>query len=475
MNQKLVMPKHPNVIWIMPDQLRAQALGCNGDPNVHTPNIDALAARGINFTQARSGFPLCCPARGSFLTGLYPHRCTPGHDLGLPPTQTTIAHILREHGYKTAYFGKWHLDAEGAEDKLMPNRAVFHQIPPERRGGFEKFNGYQNNNEPWDCYVNDDAGDMYRLPGFETDAVTDLLLGYLREQKPGQPFFAVMSVLCPHNPYLAPEEYLKDKNPCDVRLRPNVPQVGWVREQARRELAGYYASIENIDHNVGRVVRALDELGLADDTYIVFFSDHGDMHGSHGQFRKTTPHEEAVRIPFIIGTGHGCLYSIAPQVLYGNNGAGLCDALLNHVDVAPTTLGLCNVPVPGWMQGFDYSGHVRGQVPQGEPEDVLIQCNMPTMHHNSVGATWRGIITRDGWKYVVAEGHEWMLYNLKDDPYEQMNMALTVNYLPQAKALNQRLRARLEEIGDDYELQYIAAEQNGVVMEQSVLLSGNQP
>lgn len=456
MNQKLSMPRKPNVIWIIPDQMRGQAMSCMGDPNVHTPNLDALAARGINFVEARSGFPLCCPARGSFLTGLYPNNCTPGHDLGLPPEKKTIAHVMKENGYKTAYFGKWHLDAEGAEGKLAPNRAVLHKIPPERRGGFEKFNGYQNNNEPWDCYVNDDDGELYRLKGFETDAVTDLLIDYMKEQKREEPFFAVMSVLSPHNPYLAPEEYLKDKRPSDMKLRKNVPDVEWVKEQAARELTGYYAAIENMDYNVGRIVKALDDFQLADDTYVMFFSDHGDMHGSQGQFRKTTPFEEAVRVPLIISNGHGCLYSIAPPVLYGNNHAGICDALVNHVDIAPTTLGLCNIPVPDWMQGFDYSGHVTGILPENEPAEVYLQCNIPTMHHNSIGAAWRGIVTKDGWKYVAVEGREWLMYNLKDDPYEQMNMALIADYIPKKLELNHLLGQWIRKTGDTFELPEIA-------------------
>ena len=127
------MPDRPNVIWILADQLRAQALSCNGETNITTPNIDALAARGVNFHNAVSGFPLCCPFRGSMLTGLYPHHCTPGHDLGLPPEKQTIAHVLKENGYHTAYFGKWHLDKEGAEDDIANKRAIFHVIP--QKGG----------------------------------------------------------------------------------------------------------------------------------------------------------------------------------------------------------------------------------------------------------------------------------------------------------------------------------------------------
>ena len=146
--QKSAMPKRPNVIWVLADQLRAQALSCNGETNICTPNIDQLAMRGVNFTAAVSGYPLCCPYRGSMLTGLYPNHCTPGHDKGLPPEQKTIAHVLHDAGYHTAYFGKWHLDAEGAAAAIRPKREVFHIVKPEHRGGFDYWLGYENNNEP---------------------------------------------------------------------------------------------------------------------------------------------------------------------------------------------------------------------------------------------------------------------------------------------------------------------------------------
>ena len=160
---------HPNVIWIFGDQHRAQALGCMGDPNVHTPNIDRLAAEGLTFTHAVSGFPLCCPFRGSLLTGRYPHHCVPGHEYQMPPEQPTVATVFNEAGYRTSYFGKWHLDGFHESD----GRAALHIVPPERRGGFDDWVGYENNNSQWDCWVHGGEGDdafHYRLPGYETDA-----------------------------------------------------------------------------------------------------------------------------------------------------------------------------------------------------------------------------------------------------------------------------------------------------------------
>jgi arylsulfatase A-like enzyme len=135
-------------------------------------------------------------------------------------------------------------------------------------------------------------------------------------------------------------------NPAQLVMRPNVPPIERVQSQARRELAGAYAQIENLDWNVGRVRQALVEAGLDLDTHLLFFSDHGDMHGSHGQFKKTSPWEESVRVPFIIA---------GLQPMYAAR-RGRTSALLNHVDIVPTTLGLCGIARPDWMRGVDYSG-----------------------------------------------------------------------------------------------------------------------
>ena len=125
------------------------------------------------FRGAVAGCPLCCPFRGSLLTGRYPHECVPGHEYRMPPEQPTVAHAFGEAGYHAAYFGKWHLDGWHERD----GRAALHVVPPERRGGFDEWVGYENNNSQWDCWVHggDGADDRpYRLPGYETDCLTDL-------------------------------------------------------------------------------------------------------------------------------------------------------------------------------------------------------------------------------------------------------------------------------------------------------------
>ena len=437
-----------NVIWIFGDQHPAHALGCNGDPNVSTPHLDRLAGEGQNWERAVAGCPLCCPFRGSLLTSRYPHECVPGHECRMPSALPTLAQVFTANGYDTAWFGKWHLDGFHERE----GRAAMHIVPPERRGGFKTWIGYENNNSQWDCWVHggEGAGTFhYRLPGYETDSLTDLLLEYIagkaRDKSAGreQPFFAVLSVQPPHDPYLAPAEWMQRHTPGTVGLRPNVPPVERILRQARSEWAGAYAMIENLDWNVGRVREALARAGLADDTHILFFSDHGDLHGAHGQFRKTAPWEEAIRVPFIVG-------GLTP--FYGA-GTGRQQVLVNHVDVAPTTLGLCGITVPEWMRGADLSGlRLPGRGTVSLPDSAYLQLAVPTRHHDSIDRPWRGVVTHDGWKYAALEGQPWLLFNLNEDPFELVNLAHNTRYAVERHRLNERLRQWGADTGDTFAL-----------------------
>ncbi len=447
-----ISSKRPNIIWIVDDQHRGQALGCAGDPNLHTPNIDRMAAEGIRFTAAVAGTPLCCPFRGALLTGRYPHQTVPGHEYQLPPEQPTIAHAFQAAGYRTAYLGKWHLDGH----LERTGRAAMHIVPPERRGGFDDWLGYENNNSQWDCWLHGHAGldarngeTHYRLPGFETDELTSIFINYLqargREQTDAgaPPFFAVLSVQPPHNLYVAPEGWMARHTPGQIQLRANVPQVAGVLERCRRDLAGYYAMIENIDWNIGRIRATLAEAGLTENTYIIFFSDHGDMHGSHGQFHKTAPWEEAIRIPFIISGG---------IPLYGHK-MGMNNFVLNHVDIAPTTLGLAGIIQPPWMAGFNYANAwLQGAPVENAPDSAFLQLCIATRHGDSVDRPWRGVVTRSGWKYVALEHQPWLLFNLNEDPYEQVNLAHNGRFGSERRRLNDRLRQWLADTGDEFVL-----------------------
>ncbi|MFX0098427.1 MAG: sulfatase, partial [Candidatus Hodarchaeota archaeon] len=452
-----------NVIWVFGDQHRAQALSCNGNEKLSTPNLDEMSMRGFNFYNAVAGYPLCCPFRGTLLTSKYPHECVPGHQYRLPVDMKTIAHVFNDAGYKTAYFGKWHLD--GAKE--FKGSVTKHVVPPERRGGFQVWMGYENNNKQWDTWVHGWDGEKevqpYLLPDYETNELASLLINYLEkikdeEEKTGEekPFFAVLSVQPPHNPYWAPEEYMErhfdlDKlEPNEFQFRENVPHIKKVREMVARDLGGAYAMIENLDFNVGRVLDALEKCNLGSRTHVMFFSDHGDMHGSHGHFRKTTPYEESIRIPFIIGG--------SKSIVYEKAGDSLIDAMMNNVDIAPTTLGICGIEIPDEMDGIDYSHYVKGEGKKtDEPESAYIQSNIPTGHHDCIDAPWRGIVTRDGWKYVCFENMEWLMFDLNEDPYEMQNLAHYSAYKEKKKALNEKLRQWIDVTRDVFQLPDIEA------------------
>jgi arylsulfatase A-like enzyme len=437
----------PNVIWLFGDQHRAQALGCNGDANARTPNIDSMAVNGVTFTNAVSGFPLCCPFRGSLLAGRYPHHCVAGHEYPLPDGQRTLAHAFNDAGYRTAYFGKWHL----AGFHEATGRAAFYVTDPNKRGGFETWAGYDNNNSQYDSWIHGGAGREafhYRLPGYETDELSNLLIKYLKERGEEQkranakPFFAALSVQPPHDPYIAPPEYMARYNPAKLELRPNVAAVRAIQETARRDLAGYYAMIENWDYNVGRIRQALAEAGLAFNTHILFFSDHGDMHGSQGMYRKTNPFEESIRIPFILS-------GEVPR--YQGRKTGRATAMLNHVDVAPTTLGLCGIRKPAWMEGADLSHHrLTKEAAQAEPDSAYLQNVVPTGHADSINRPYRGVVTRDGWKYVAFEGAPWLMFNLNEDPLEQANLAHNNRYRAERVKLASRLRQWIADTDDKF-------------------------
>ncbi len=470
--------REPNVIWIIADQLRAQSLGYRGDPNVRTPVIDNLARRGLRFDCAVAGAPWCSPFRAALLTSTYPHQNgvtrTPSP---LDPSLPTIAKPFRDAGYHTAWIGKWHVDGSNSGD---------HRIPPERRGGFEYWRGYENNNAQEEGYVfggytdtahpRHDPNDEIpaRLGGYETDALTELFCDHLRthvtatregDGRP-QPFFATLSVQPPHSPYLGPSHAQGNSRgpswpsitPSEVTLRPNVPHVEEIRETARLDYAGYSAMVENIDWNVGRVLTTLRDIDVDRETWIVFFSDHGDMLGSHGQWEKSSPWEESIRIPLIVArvAGHQAMQT------------GRSDAVVNHVDIGPTSLGLCGISSPEWSAGYDYSHRCVARPrpanqpeaggARAEPDSAYLQQIPRKYHRHSVNRAWRGVVTRDGWKYVCTPDNDWLMHNVRDDPYEQANLCYDTVYQEKKLELHAELDRWIRETEDEFSLPEIALE-----------------
>lgn len=452
-----VQSKRPNVIWIFGDQHRAQSLGYRGDPNLKTPHIDQLAARGVRFDCAVAGSPWCTPFRAALFTGKYPHQvnCTRTPSPPIDPAIPTIAQPFRDAGYHTALVGKWHLGGTNKE----------HFIPPAHRGGFDYWMGFETGNTTFDTVIHgSDHDELVKLPGFHTNEVTDVFINHLKNHVTNktsdhvqpQPFFGVLSVRAPHDPYESPAPF-NHHTADEIQYRPNVPDVLWVREKASAELAGYYGMIENLDWNVGRVLETLRDLQIDRDTWIVFFSDHGDSHGSHGMFQKSNPYEESIKIPMILAPA-------APELTTKTR---TCNATMNHVDIAPTTLGLCGITPPDWMVGHNYSAHPldahhaagdagdtavadAATTAAAEPDSAYLQQVHLKSFPAGLDVLWRGVITRDGWKYVCMPGSRWLMFDLNQDPYEQANLAFNTRFKDQRARLHQRLTQWITDTADDF-------------------------
>lgn len=435
---------NPNIIWIFGDQHRGQTLSTAGDPNVSTPNFDRLAIEGQYFPRAVANNPWCCPFRWMALTGLYSQHGVYRTPMGIKPGDRTVAHELGDAGYRTHYVGKWHLGGS--------NKMEF--VARELRGGFDTFIGYENNNNQYDCYVHghDESGELEetRLKGYETDALTDIFIDRLKKESEAgddTPFFAVLSVQPPHDPNLAPAEDMARHRPAKVELRPNVPPIPRIQNLARNRLAGYHAQIENLDANLGRILAVLDETGLLHKTYIFFFSDHGDCQGSHGDFNKSSPWEESIRIPFVIGGGrphHGF-------------DSGWKNEQISGVDLAPTTLGLAGVKVPSIMQGYDYSPMRKGQKLLDAPDSVYCQHLVPKRFGGGIDHPWRTVIMNDGWKYSCVPGGHLSLFNLNEDPYEMNNLVFNGGARRERMRCHARLKQWMEQTGDTFELPEVEA------------------
>jgi arylsulfatase A-like enzyme len=421
--------RRPNVVFLLADQWRAQATGYAGDPNVKTPHLDRLASQGVSLANAVSGCPVCSPYRGSLITGQYPLRHGVFlNDVCLGNQAVSLAEAFGRAGYRTAYIGKWHLDGHG--------RSNF--IPPERRHGFQFWRGnecsHDYNRSPY--YAGDDPTRLV-WDGYDAIAQTEEAARYIRGHREG-PFLLVLSWGPPHNPYqTAPERFRKLYRPEDLVLRPNVPQE--MHQQARRDLAGYYAHCSALDECLGRIVETLAQQGLERDTILVFTSDHGDMLGSQGQERKQRPWDESIRVPLVIRW---------PAALGGRPRKLIRP--INTPDLMPTLLGLCGIAVPKTVEGSDFSRLVLGSQADGDGA-ALLTCVSPfgEWTRQRGGREYRGLRTA---RYTYARSREgpWLLYDNQRDPYQQQNLVGRPEHAALQADLDARLTKMLAQTHDEF-------------------------
>ncbi|MFH1266634.1 MAG: sulfatase [Planctomycetota bacterium] len=420
--------RRPNVVFVLTDQWRAQATGYAGDPNAKTPHLDRLAGESVDLTGAVSGCPVCCPYRGSLMTGRYP--LTHGvflNDVCLSNDAVSLAQAFNQAGYQSGYVGKWHLDGHG--------RSNF--IPPERRQGFQFWWAAECTHDYNRSHYYGDEPDKRFWDGYDAFAQTEQARRYIREHQ-GGPFLLALSLGPPHNPYqTAPQQYNNMYRPDQIVLRPNVPEDA--RAAARRDLAGYYAHISALDACVGRIVETVAECGLEDDTILVFTSDHGDMLGSHGQIRKQKPWDESIRVPFLVRY---------PAAL-GRRGRKLA-LPVNTPDIMPTLLGLSGLEIPGTVEGADRSKLLRGEEPDRD-EAALVTCPNPfgEWTRKRGGREYRGVRTAR-YTYVRSLDGPWLLYDNQQDPHQLNNLAAKPEHAPLQAELEARLAEKLHETRDEF-------------------------
>jgi iduronate 2-sulfatase len=357
-------PAKKNVLFLIADDLN-NLLGCYGDPVARTPNIDRLAARGVRFERAYCAYPLCGPSRNSMLTGLYPNSTGIYGNSQIfrqfIPAHHSLSQTFRLQGWFAGRIGKlyhygvpnsigtdghddpasWELELNPAGvDRLEDQDKVFSLIPGSFGGTLSWYASPKT--------------DRYHTDGLLAADAEWVLERCARQ--PERPFFLAVGFFRPHTPYISPREYFAHYPLEKMRVVQGVKEdqadlpaaalASYKREQdkltddlRRQALQAYYASISFMDAQIGRVLGALDRLGLADRTIIVFTSDHGYHTGEHGLWQKQSLFEESSRVPLLI---------VAPGVSAAN---AVARAPVSHVDLYPTLAELAGATAPGGLQG----------------------------------------------------------------------------------------------------------------------------
>ena len=430
----------PNIILYLSDQFRADFVGANGrNGSTHTPNIDAMASRGKNFTHTVTNQPVCAPSRSVIFTSRYATETGVWHNgLELNKSLPTLAGELRNAGYTANLIGKWHLALERPAEGGSPG-----PVKLADRGGFndlwEGANAIENTSHPYYGSIWDrDGKEITYKDEYRVDFLTDRAEHFLR-QKQDKPFFLFISQLEPHQqndmhqpiaPKGAAARYLNCTVPDDLRALPGTWQA---------QLPDYYGCIESIDASVGRIRKILEEEHLAENTIFVFLSDHGCHFMTRNTEYKRSTHNSSLRVPLIID---------GP----GFHGMQQINELVGLIDVAPTLLEAAGVPVPASWKGHSLMPLLNdAEARRTWPNQQLIQI--------SESMTGRAIRTPD-WTYCVADPsgstkeasattyHEYQFYDQRADPNELVNLAGRMEYREKAAELREQLLKLLAAAGE---------------------------
>ena len=436
-----------NIIVVFSDQQRADTCGCYGQKLDVTPNLDRIARDGVLFRKAFSMQRVGGPARAALQTGLYPTETMCFRNgIALPRDSRTLAQAFNENGYETAYVGKWHLATTQrfADERRPQSNYAREPVPPAFRGGYRDFwlasDVLEFTSHSYDGHMFDGDGNRREFPEgrYRVEAQTDWVLDYLENRDSDRPFFLFNSYIEPHHqndhdcyegPHGSKERFADYEVPGDL--------VG-TEGDWRENYPDYLGCCHSLDENLGRIRAKLEELGIADDTVIVYTSDHGSHFRTRNGEYKRSCHEASIRIPMVV---------CGP----GFEGGREVDELVSLMDLPNTILRMAGIAPWDGVQGNDMSGLLDGSA-RDWPREVFFQIS-----ESHVG---RGIRT-DKWKYAVAAPgksgssdafadvyKEAFLYDLEADPHERSNL-VGVPALTDVRAeLRQRLLRRMAEANE---------------------------
>jgi arylsulfatase A-like enzyme len=392
------MDTRPNILFVFPDQLGARWLPTYGNPTVQTPHLDAFADQSTVFERAITSSPVCTPYRGCLLTGRYPSQTgVLENGQALPEDATTFAHLLNDVGYDTHYIGKWHLSGDPQKNRW---------IPPEQRGGFQNFIGWESHHVDHNQGLiwNDNPDEVIKLEGHETDGLTNIAVRQLKKaSQSDNPFCIVVSYQAPHPPCSPPDKFSALYDELDVFPELNADKTAyydrpeWSADygvETFRRL--YYGEISQIDEAFGRILETLDELNLSDNTLVIFTSDHGEMAGAHGLFGKGVMYEEALHVPLMI--------RIPDQPLHKR-----VSFPASTVNFLPTLLDYAGCEPYASVEGSSLRPYIEGYA---ENHDSVTFSE----YHNFCATTSDWKLFTDG-RTLTASA----LYHIQDDPYELEN------------------------------------------------------
>jgi len=435
----------PNIVFLFSDQQRWDTLGCYGQELDVTPNLDKMASEGVRFENAFSCQPVCGPARSCLQTGKYATEtgCF-RNGIALPLDEKTIAHRLSDSGYEVGYIGKWHLASTGGTG----DRDVDYQakaIPPERRGGYKDYwlasdileftsHGYDGHMFNADMEKIEFPRDRYRV-----DCLTDFAVDYMRSRTSNKPFFLFVSYIEPHHqndhkryegPKGSKEKFSDYKVPGDL----NGKDGDW-----RENYPDYLGCINSLDAAVGQIRDELQDLGIAENTLVIYTSDHGSHFRTRNSEYKRSCHESSIRLPMI---------AYGP----GFSGGKVVKNLISLIDIPPTILAAANIDTPETMRGRPVQPLVNG-TEKNWPEEVFLQISESQIGRAIRTSKWKYSVRASGEVHPIKTDHsdeyiEDFLYDLENDPYESNNLVEDKAYREVRAELQKTLIRRMIEAGE---------------------------